>query len=132
MRGRRKAPSEHAVELAGAVHLNGARGRAERRHQAGQESIALLPVGARDMKRYLRLVRLDQLVVPSKVTNVSSVGQLAGREPHAAAVEGVVQRPADRDRRQRQMIAEWAPVVRARSSAAAMCASVSSRPMGVR
>ena len=51
MRGARNALSRIAVEGAGAVHLDRARRRPERRHDAGQHAVALLPVHAGHVER---------------------------------------------------------------------------------
>ena len=121
---------QHAVELAGAVHLDGARRRAERRHQPGQEPIALLPVGAGDVKRHARRRPPPNVVVPLKVTNVSSVATSPDAMRDAVAVERVVERAAHAARARCGVWLLNGPDVSARASAAATCASASSRPIG--
>ena len=51
-----EAVGHHAVEAAVAADRNRVGAAAERRHQAGEQAIALLPVGARDVERNARLL----------------------------------------------------------------------------
>ncbi len=43
---------QHTVELAVATHLHGTGGRAESRHDPGEDAVAFLPVKARHVERY--------------------------------------------------------------------------------
>ena len=82
---------EHAVELAGAVHLDGSCGRAERRHQPGQKAIALLPVRRWSRETASATRSPPNVGRPLKVTNVSSVATSPDVEADGVAVERIGQ-----------------------------------------